>query len=341
MGLRTRALRAWLLVGWLLASALVVPPSPRLAAQGFEPEGTWEVVGEMPVPRNESAAALVDGRIYIFGGYGSEPDPSTLGQVYDVANDRWSETKPVPMALHHAGAAVVDGKIYLVGGFTRPFGERDPVNNVWMYDPATDGWQARAPLPAPRGALGVAVSDGLIYAFGGERKREPGSNPIYVPVDDAAVYDPSADHWDVLPPLRYRRDHLVAGAVNGKIYAIGGRDRPAYDLPFNEVWDPATRTWDLVAPMPTGRSGHTAAVWRDRIYTFGGEGNPASPIGIYNQVEVYDPATDQWAQLDPMPVGRHAVPAVAVGDRIVLPGGSTRQGGAVTDLVDAFIPGPR
>src|SRR5205823_918169 len=104
------------------------------------------------------------------------------------------------------------------------------------------------------------------------------------------------------------------------------------------VWDTSTGIWDVAAPMPTGRSGHTAAVLDNRVYTFGGEGNPASPIGIYSQVEVYDPATDQWGQLDPMPTGRHAVPAVTAGDRIFLPGGSTRQGGAVTDLVDAFVP---
>src|SRR5262249_44994495 len=145
--------------------------------------------------------------------------------------------------------------------------------------PAIDRWESRAPLPVPRGAHAVAVADGLIYAFGGERKRPAGSNPLYAPVDDAAVYDPGADRWDELPPLRYRRDHLVAAAVEGRIYVMGGRDRPAYDLAFNEVWDTATRTWDMSAPMPTGRSGHTAAVLGGRIYTFGGEGNPLSPVG--------------------------------------------------------------
>jgi len=307
-------------------------------AQSLDAPGVWEVIGRLPLARNETASATVNGRIYIMGGYGEEPDPSTVVQVYDVASDSWSQAAPAPLALHHSGAAVVDGKIYLVGGFTKPFGERDPVDTLFVYDPATDQWQTRASMLAPSGALAVAVLDGKIFAFGGERKRPAGSNPPYAPVDDAAVYDPQTDRWEALPPLRYRRDHLSASAVNGRVYVMGGRDRPAYDLPFNEVWDPVARTWDLTAPMPTGRSGHTAAVLANHVYTFGGEGNPASPIGIYNQVEVYDPTTDEWAQLDPMPVGRHAVSAVAVGDRIFLPGGSTRQGGAVTDLIDAFIP---
>jgi N-acetylneuraminic acid mutarotase len=91
--------------------------------------------------------------------------------------------------------------------------------------------------------------------------------------------------------------------------------------------------------MPTGRSGHGSAVLAGRIYTFGGEGNPNSPIGIYDEVEVYDPARDVWAQLSPMAVPRHATFPVTIGSRIYFPGGATRQGGGgLTDLLDAFEP---
>lgn len=327
-----------LLLGALAVSGALPPGRVNVAALESEIQDSWIAASSMPVARSEYASAVVDGRIYVIGGQDADSVSSTLVQVYDVARDRWFEAAPAPVALHHAGAAVVGGKIYLIGGFTFPFGERDPVDTVWMYDPAADQWLGRAPLPAPRGSIAVAVVDDRIYAFGGERKRPPGSNPPYVPVDDAAVYDPQTDRWEELPPLRYRRDHLTASAVNGRIYVMGGRDRPAYDLPFNEVLDVATRNWDMRAPMPTGRSGHTAAVLRDRIYTFGGEGNPSSPIGIYYEVEAYDPNTDQWADLSPMPIPRHAVAAVAVGDRIYLPGGSTRRGGSATAIVDAFAP---
>jgi N-acetylneuraminic acid mutarotase len=208
-----------------------------------------------------------------------------------------------------------------------------------MYDPARDQWEARAPLPAPRGALAVAVLDDRIYALGGERFGTASGRPGYVPVDDATVYDPRTDTWTVLPPLRYRRDHLVAGAIDGRVYAVGGRDRPIYTLPFVEIFDPATRAWTEGAPMPTGRSGCTAAVLDGRLYVFGGEGNADNPYGVFNEVEAYDAASDAWISFPPMPTPRHATAAAAVGHRIFLPGGSLRQGSGVTALMDAFDPG--
>jgi N-acetylneuraminic acid mutarotase len=281
----------------------------------------------------------VGNRIYVIGGFGADPVPDTLVLIYDADARTWSQAAPVPEALHHAAAAVVDGKIYLVGGFEEAFATRDPVRSVWVYDPGRVQWEARAPLPRPRGALAVAVLDGRIYALGGERRGAGGGTPGYVPVDDATVYDPRTDTWEVLPPLHYHRDHLVAGTMNGHVYAVAGRDRPVYDLPFVEEFDTATRTWTERAPMPTGRSGCVAAVLDGRLYVFGGEGNPDSPYGTYDQVEAYDAAADAWTRLPRMPIPRHAAGAVVVGHQIFLPGGSLRQGSAVTALMDAFDPG--
>jgi N-acetylneuraminic acid mutarotase len=313
---------------------------PARASNAGAQDGRWVTLASMPEARNEMAVVAVGQRIYLLGGNGpgaDGPDPAVL--IYDVATDRWSRGTPVPVAMHHAWADEIDGKIYLVGGYTNPFAERAEVDSLWMYDPATDRWEARAPLPAARGAHAVAALDGRLYAVGGERRRPAGSNPPYEPLAEVAAYDPRTDTWEVLPSLRYRRDHLTLSAANGHLYAIGGRDRPIYDLPFTEEYDPQTRTWTERAPMPSGRSGHGAAVLGGRIYTFGGEGNPNSPLGIYDEVEVYDPARDVWAQLSPMPTPRHAFVPVTIGSRIYLPGGSaTRGGDGVTPVLDAFEP---
>ena len=326
-------------LGLAAAAALVCLAAGPAGGPARAQEGAWSVATSMPVPRQESGMVAVGNRIYVVGGYGAEPIPDTRALVYDADANSWSEIAPVPEALHHPAAAAVDGKIYLVGGFLNAFGQRAPVTSVWMYDPARDQWEARAPLPAPRGALAVAVLDGRIYALGGERYGTGGGAPGYVPVDDATVYDPRTDAWETLPPLRFRRDHLVAGAINGRVYAVGGRDRPIYDIPVVEEYDPAARTWSLRAPMPTGRSGCVAAVLDGRLYVFGGEGNPDSPYGTYDEVEAYDPAQDAWTRFPRMPIPRHATGAVALGHRIYLPGGSLRQGSGVTALMDAFDPG--
>src|SRR5207237_8377281 len=147
-------------------------------------------------------------------------------QVYDTVAKQWKQVSPAPEALHHLGVAAVDGKIYVVGGFAKSFRERTPVDSVWQYDPAADRWERRAPLPTPRGALAVAVIEGKIYAMGGERFSAAGSKEKYEPVADVAVYDPKSDKWEVLLPMRQRRDHLVAGTINRRTDGVSGPGRP-------------------------------------------------------------------------------------------------------------------
>ena len=119
-----------------------------------------------------------------------------------------------------------------------------------------------------------------------------------------------------------------AAAPAGRLFAVGGR--PPNTLAVNEAFDPATGSWATRAPLPTGRSGHAGAVVRGCLYVFGGEGNPSTASGVFRENEAYDPRTNTWESLAPMPVPRHGIGAAVIGDRIYLPGGATVQGfGAV------------
>ena len=52
--------------------------------------------------------------------------------------------------------AVLDGRLYAVGGHNGT----ERLNSVERYDPATDTWEAVAPMGTVRNALGVVVLDG-------------------------------------------------------------------------------------------------------------------------------------------------------------------------------------
>src|SRR5262249_42564336 len=194
----------------------------------------------MPEPRQEAGIAALGDAIYIVSGYGSDQVPSVLVQVYDPAANKWKQAAPIPQAMHHHGVAAVEGKIYVVGGFTGVFAKRSPIASVGGYAPAADGWEQRGPLPAPRGALAVAALDGKIYALGGER-FSAAKPDAYEPVSDAAVYDPKSDAWEILPPLRYRRDHLFAGAIGGRGFAVRGGGPPHHSLQKNDTDGPPAR----------------------------------------------------------------------------------------------------
>jgi N-acetylneuraminic acid mutarotase len=233
----------------------------------------------------------------------------------------------------------------VVGGFRNPFPKRKPVDNLWVFDPGTKKWDKKAPLPSARGALMAAAIGEKIYAIGGEHDR-PAGTPVpqgapaaYEPIADLAVYDTKSDKWQTLAPMKYPRDHAFVGVIGGRLYLVGGRDRPKYDITALEQFDPATGKWSEMAPMPTGRSGGNASVLGGKLYVFGGEGKPNNPLAIYEETEAYDAASNSWSKLGPMPFPRHSLSAATVGNRIYLPGGAPHRAGYdVLSYVDAFQP---
>lgn len=73
--------------------------------------------------------------------------------------------------------------------------------------------------------------------------------------------------------------------------------------------------------MGTARSEMPAAVLEDRIYVLGGLGD-----GVSSVVERYDPMTDRWDEVAPLPEARHHLMAVASGDRLYAMGGFDATG---------------
>src|SRR6266513_2893402 len=95
------------------------------------------------------------GRIYVVTGLTGNPEHlSASNRVYDTAADTWATLASIPTPRTEPGAALgPDGKIYIIGG--DPSHRKDPsrMNVVEAYDPKTDKWEARKPLPTPRTAL--------------------------------------------------------------------------------------------------------------------------------------------------------------------------------------------
>ena len=72
----------------------------------------------MPTARNYAAAAAVDDKLYVLGGFDGPPDWTTLStmDVYDPVKHTWAAVAPMPTARISFAAGVVDGKLYALGG---------------------------------------------------------------------------------------------------------------------------------------------------------------------------------------------------------------------------------
>ena len=297
----------------------VAAPDRAVDAGAPDGPGGWTPLPPLAGgPRQETGVAALDGKIYVVGGFNNAGVVVSTVEAYDPALRTWSAVAPFPRVLHHANTAAVAGKLYVVCMLAD--GTFRAIGDVYVYDPASNTWSMKTPLPAgqERGAGGVAVIGTKIYVAGGFRNGNG--------VADFSSYDTSTDMHASLPPLTQASDHLVAGAVNGIVYAIGGRFGGITGLLGRVVaFDPAAGSWSDRAPMITARGGAAAAVVRDRIVVAGGEGNAAATSGVFPQVEVFVPASNSWYSLPNMRTPRHGTGGASIGNTFYVPGGAAVQ----------------
>lgn len=300
------------------------PPTGSPAAEG------WRTLAPMPTPRSEVAAAELDGKIYVVGGFVGNGSATATVEVYDPAKNTWVSVASLPATRHHTVAVGLGGKLYVVGGFETSF--QDPTTTTFVYDPASDSWTEAASMTVPRGGHAVAVLNERIYAIGGAR---PGPADAPQNIAELEVYDPGADQWETRSELPTPRDHLGAATVGDRIYAVGGRIQIDFgrNVDVNEVYGP-TDFWSRGPGLPTARSGIAAASLGGRIYVFGGE----ESAGTFDENEAYEPETNTWETFEPMPTARHGLGAAVVADTIYVIGGGETPGLSVSGANEAFTP---
>jgi N-acetylneuraminic acid mutarotase len=154
----------------------------------------------------------------------------------------------MPTGTGDSGVTALDGKVYVIGGasFYPHFlpTSSDMGTGTWgssinyEYDPATDTWSQRAPMPIGLSHVGVVGFKHKLYVFGGFT-----SNVHKNAQNEAVEYDPAANTWRWLAPLSSRRGSVSAAEVGGKIHVFGGRPRDPTPVNDHDIYDPATNQW--------------------------------------------------------------------------------------------------
>ena len=79
----------------------------------------WQERTEMSVPKAAHSTSVIDGKIYVMGGYfhedGKVKSLSAI-EVYDPETDRWTQESDMLIGRSGHKAEVVDGQIYILGG---------------------------------------------------------------------------------------------------------------------------------------------------------------------------------------------------------------------------------
>ena len=355
-----RKLHALLLVALFLTSSLFAIGNP---VSGAPTQGnTWATKAPMQVARSDLGVAVVNGKIYAIGGNtesGYIPNSGgnnyqRLGWIndtneeYDPETDMWAFKASMPTARCNFAIAAFKNKIYCIGGVTNWNSESSYTGVNEVYDPATDIWETKAPMPNPVSATATVVN-GRIYVIGGG-----GANKTL-----NQVYDPATNTWTIKTPMP---DGLVLGGgpntmsnflsanINDKIYVMRYYNpyhtsdpsgtwiyNPANDswasLPANDSWaspypspfpilskpypypfsDPITGWWSHAAGATTGVNA------LKRIYVFF-DRYPYSPS---IPLLAFDPSNYGWAKISEVPTTRRSFGVAVVNDVLYTIGGRT------------------
>ncbi|MGH7526842.1 MAG: Kelch repeat-containing protein [Gemmatimonadales bacterium] len=216
------------------------------------------------------------------------------------------------MANNAAGQPI----LYVFGGNVDDIQYHD----VWAYDASTDTWTFKSNGFEGSLSNGVGKIGGKFYISGGYNH---GSGD-FLPQRTLQAYDIAANRWIRKADIPLATAEGVTGVIDGKLYVLPGLcsgdgwPNPGYcaEEPTRRFYryDPATNTWVTRQSAPHFHKSGGAAVINGKFYVVGGLNN-FDPVA---DLDVYEPATNRWRTLAPMPTAGRAVATTLRGKLFVV-----------------------
>ncbi|MDQ3221973.1 MAG: hypothetical protein M3Q75_00615, partial [Gemmatimonadota bacterium] len=253
-------------------------------------------------------------------------DPTSAALSWAAARNSWTPTAPPPydqyiygydlgMAPNSAGQSIV----YAFGGTSSDEGGTG--KSVKAYNVATNTWTGKASQVGVYYSNGVGKIGSNLYFSGGYNTA--GNLP------DATkalwAYDYSSDRMIRKADLPINSAEGVSGVIDGKLYVLpgacngNGYPNPGYcDVEETRRfyrYDPVSNSWITRRQAPRFHRQGAAAVLDGKFYVAGGIGQGGSAV---TALDVYDPVTNTWRALAPLPVGGSASGTALAGQFYVI-----------------------
>jgi N-acetylneuraminic acid mutarotase len=158
----------------------------QLPAKGFyryDPATNRWMSLPLPLERHLfGMAGVIGGKLYVVGGYDDDFNTSRTLEAYDPLTNQWATKTPLNNPRSEGQATAVGAKLYVISGFGRkPDGTEALIPTVTVYDPATNVWSTKAPLPSARAGVAavrvVVNGQGRVEVVGGSSPN----NWAYIP----------------------------------------------------------------------------------------------------------------------------------------------------------------
>ncbi len=170
----------------------------------------YEVIGAMPSARRAMGAVNIGNTIMIVGGISQRQEYPRGGLLWNVQENRWSETQPLNQPS--AGLGVIyNGLVWVVGGMY--FG---PIDRVEVYE--NERWRLleRARMLEARGDMGTSfLNDTILVIAGGTGLRGAILNTVH-------YLNTRTLQWSQMPSMILARTSFSLKRLDNRLYAIGG-----------------------------------------------------------------------------------------------------------------------
>jgi N-acetylneuraminic acid mutarotase len=283
---------------------------------------SWVAKAPMPSANAGGGAVSLNGKIYVVG--------SNFTYAYNPSTDTWVSRTPLLTHRQSFALAIYQNKIYVSGGcsgFNQVTGY--PINCTGAndeYDPATDTWESKAPMPTARAELQANEVNGKIYLIGGTLPDGSVSN-----VNEA--YNPLNDSWSLAAPIPTSVGLYASAVIGNKIYVEGGGQSGPSIGNLNQIFDPEANRWTLGAPLPVpvlwaAAAATTGSLAPTMLYVIGGT---TDGIHALNTTYIYSPQANSWILGASMPTARGILSLAVLNDALYALGGTE-------NLVDPHAP---
>ncbi|HEX6240904.1 MAG TPA: hypothetical protein VFZ61_08420 [Polyangiales bacterium] len=296
----------------------------------------WTYLPPLPSGRSSLDAEVVDGVLYVVGGWTLSGKPSSgvwqealLALDLAAPQKGWSAIE-APFTRRALGVAALGGKLVIAGGITP---ESEPSRRVDIYDPSTRSF-SRGP-DFPDNAFGIAVErvgDGLVASAQ--------SGVLY-------RWRLGESAWQPLARLSFPRFfHQLAAADSDSVVVAGGisgmhnegRTAHVERIALNAP-GPRVVAWSMAYPG-AAKNRQGVFVHGDYLYLFGGnnslEQHDFEPHNFVDQTLRLHLPSGTLAEIEPFPVKRQTMQTVSRDDHGVALGGFGHDGQKAVSFANGF-----
>lgn len=164
-----------------------------------------EIVGNLPHKMGFASAAVLDNKIYIFGGLSKNIGKDEIFDdilCYDPKNSSITIVGHLPTPMSYTSATELNGKLYVTGG-----------DKIICFDPKTGNSTVVSYLPSTRDFASSVSLDGKLYIIGGRD-----FSGYYTQV---LCYNPPDNKTTISKSLPSGNKYFTSFTGNNSIYIVG------------------------------------------------------------------------------------------------------------------------